>query len=398
MPGHSGLGWWVNRAPDGTRLWKSAPDDSFGGAGAGQQFLLLIPSLDLILVRNGQALDPALSFEQGLDRYVVAPVVQAIATARKAPYPPSAVIKSIRWAPKESIIRTARGSDIWPLTWADDDALYTAYGDGVGFEPQIPEKLSLGFAKVVGSPERFSASNIRSKSGERKGDGASGQKASGMLMVNGILYMWVRNVGNSQLAWSSDHAQTWTWCHWRFQTSFGCSTFLNFGKDYTGARDEYVYIYSPDGDSAYRAADRMVLARVPTERVTERRAYEFFKGLAESGMPLWSAHTAERRAVFVHPAGCCRSAISYNARLKRYLWCQTLPGDARYWGGFGIYDASEPWGPWTTVFFTEAWDVGPGETCSLPTKWMSDDGRTIYLVFSGDDSFSVRRGHLTLAE
>ena len=99
-----------------------------------------------------------------------------------------------------------------------------------------------------------------------------------MLMVDGVLYVWVRNAGNSQLAWSMDHAQTWTWADWRFETSFGCPTFLNFGKDYAGARDGYVYVYSPDVDSAYRAADRMVLARVPKGRIAERGAYEFFKG------------------------------------------------------------------------------------------------------------------------
>ena len=138
MPGHSGLGWWVNAGSDGTRLWKSGPGDAFGGAGAGQQFLLVIPSLDLIVVRNGQQLDPKLSFEDGLDRYVVAPVVRAIATPRKAPYPPSPVIRGVRWAPKASIIRKARGSDTWPMTWADDDDQYTAYGDGQGFEPMSP--------------------------------------------------------------------------------------------------------------------------------------------------------------------------------------------------------------------------------------------------------------------
>jgi hypothetical protein len=26
----------------------------------------------------------------------------------------------------------------------------------------------------------------------------------------------------------------------------------------------------------------------------------------------------------------------------------------------------EPWGPWRTVFFTNEWDVGPGETSSFP--------------------------------
>ena len=63
-------------------------------------------------------------------------------------------------------------------------------------------------------------------------------------------------------------------------------------------------------------------------------------------------------------------------------------------GGFGVYDAPEPWGPWTTVFFTDQWDVGPGETASFPTKWMSADGHVLHLVFSGDDCFSVRRADL----
>jgi hypothetical protein len=29
---------------------------------------------------------------------------------------------------------------------------------------------------------------------------------------------------------------------------------------------------------------------------------------------------------------------------------------------------------------------------------MSDDGKTVHLVFSGDDSFSVRKATLTVAE
>jgi hypothetical protein len=73
-------------------------------------------------------------------------------------------------------------------------------------------------------------------------------------------------------------------------------------------------------------------------------------------------------------------------------------GDARFAGGLGIYDAPEPWGPWTTVYFTEQWDVGPGETSSIPTKWMSGDGREFYLVFSGDDHFSLRKARITTAK
>src|SRR4030095_8365293 len=98
-----------------------------------------------------------------------------------------------------------------------------------------------------------------------------------------------------------------------------------------------------------------------------------------------------------HRGNCYRSHITYNAGLKRYLWCQTGRGaDTRFAGGFAIYDAPEPWGPWTTVFRTDAWDVGPGESASFPAKWMSADGRTVHLVFSGDDSFSVRAATLEI--
>ncbi len=214
----------------------------------------------------------------------------------------------------------------------------------------------------------------------------------------GRLYMLVRNADNSQLAWSDDRGATWTWADWRFQTSMGCPTFLNFGQSYAGARDGFVYVYSFDSESAYEPADRMVLARVPCERVTERDAWEFLAGLGAQADPVWSSDIAERAAVFQHPGRCYRSGITYCAPLGRYLWWQVIPGDdTRFAGGLGVYEAPEPWGPWRTVYFTERWDVGPGESGSFPTKWMSEDGLTLHLVFSGDDCFSVRGAELWLA-
>ena len=134
-------------------------------------------------------------------------------SAAKPPYPQSPVITKLTWAPADTIKREARGSDNWPITWANDDYLYTAYGDGWGFKPLLPKKLSLGFAKILGTPEAFSGVNIRSVTGEQTGSGSNGKKASGMLMVDGVLYMWVRNADNAgrgcQLAWSNNSAVSW---------------------------------------------------------------------------------------------------------------------------------------------------------------------------------------------
>jgi CubicO group peptidase (beta-lactamase class C family) len=401
-PENGGIGWWSNNEGRYPKL----PRDAFWGAGAGHQILLVVPSLKLIAVRNGESLGAG-EYHSAVNAQLFEPLVAAVGRdadgqSGAAPYPPSRHIVRLKWAPKESIVRQAKGGDNWPLAWGDDGHLYTAYGDARGFEPFVPEKLSMGLARVEGDPTASRGINLRSASFEHKGEGMRGKKCSGLLMVDGTLYALVRNAGNSQLAWSRDHGQTWTWSDWNFSSSFGCPTFLNFGQNYAGARDDYVYVYSHDHDSAYEPADRMVLARVPKTRIKERAAYEWFAGLQATGEGRWTSHIDKRAAVFVHRGNCYRSGISCSTALRRYLWCQILPTSThpqgpRFQGGFGIYDAPEPWGPWTTVFYTDAWDVGPGETSSFPTKWMSSDGRTMHLVFSGDDCFSVRKATLTLA-
>jgi hypothetical protein len=301
----------------------------------------------------------------------------------------------LEWAPATSIIRRAPGGDNWPITWGDDDQLYTAFGDGNGFEPLLPEKLSVGLGRIQGTAEAFKGFNLRSTI-EQKGGGRAGKKASGIVMVDGVLYLLIRNADNSQLASSHDHGQTWKWADWRFEKSFGCPTFLNFGCNYAGARDEYLYIYSPDDNSAYVMADRMVLARVPKDRPMDHNAYDFFVKTYAPGHAIWTKNIDQRGPVFENKQGCGRIGITYDAAIKRYLCWQGLQTDGRFKGGFGVYDSPEPWGPWTTVSFTPQWDVGPGESASFPTKWMSADGLTVNLVFSGDDSFSVRRASLTL--
>lgn len=390
-PGHGGIGWWSN----GDGKYPKLPKDAFWGSGAGHQVVLVIPSLDVIAVRNGNSLGESIDHHDMLNERLFEPLVAAI---ERAPYPPSPVIRYLVWDPPETIRRAAQGSDNWPLTWGDDDALYGAYGDGNGFEPRTPEKLSMGFAKITGLPDAFTGVNIRTPTGETRGDGRNGKKASGLLMVDGVLYLWARNAGNSQLAWSADRGRTWEWADWRFTESFGAPTFLNFGRNYAGARDSFVYVYSHDADSAYVAADRMVLARVPKNRIRDRRAYEFLRSVGAGTRPVWTSRIEERGAVFESPGRCYRSGISYVEGLRRYIWSQTLPGDdPRFSGGFGVYDAPEPWGPWSTAYFTERWDVGPGESSSFPTRWMSPDGRTLHLVFSGDDAFSVRKATVVLA-
>ena len=51
-----------------------------------------------------------------------------------------------------------------------------------------PETL----ARVEGGPADFKGVNLRAPTIEQKGEGKAGKKASGILMVGGGLYLWVR--------------------------------------------------------------------------------------------------------------------------------------------------------------------------------------------------------------
>jgi hypothetical protein len=366
---HYGHLWWNNA----DETIEGLPLDTYWTWGLYDSLIVVMPTLDIVVARAGQSWNRT----KGADHYdVLKPFLLPIAAAAgatplpkkssapfAAPYPPSPVIQGIEWAPPDTIVRKAKGCDNWPMTWADDNALYTAYGDGNGFEPLVTTKLSLGLAKVIGTPPDIHGVNLRSDTAETLGDGKRGRKASGVLCVDGILYLLVRNTGNSQLGWSADHGSTWTWADWKFTESIGCPTLLNFGQDYAGARDGFVYLYSPDHNSAYERADRFVMARVSKGRLRERVAYEFFVKLDAHRQPVWSSNIAERGAVFTNPGACYRSGISYNVTLKRYLWCQIGPGnDTRYHGSFGIYDAPEPW-----EVFNEK--LEPGAWLRYPVAW-----------------------------
>jgi CubicO group peptidase (beta-lactamase class C family) len=384
----SGLAWYTNT--DG--VWPEVPRDAIAGAGAGHQVIVVIPSLQLVVVRNGQAMGGGDDeFWTPIHDKVLKPLMAAV--TERGPYPPSPVIRRLDFLP--DVRRTAIESDNWPITWGDDDEQYTSYGDGWGFDPRTEIKLGMGFARIIGPPDTFRGINLRS-AGERVGNGAASPKASGILMVDGVLYLWVRNAGNSQLRWSKDHGRTWE-SGFRFETSFGSPTFLNFGRDYGGARDEYVYTYSQDGPSAYESDNQLALARVPKGKIADRAAWEFFQKLDESGRALWTPDIGRRGAVFTYTANCRRSDVVYNPGIRRYLLA--LAYNAA--GDWGIFDAPEPWGPWTTVFHKDTWDVPGTHGYRLPAKWISPDGLSMTLVFSGVrlkdityDAFCTRTIHL----
>jgi hypothetical protein len=103
-----------------------------------------------------------------------------------APYPPSPVISGITWD-QSSLVRSAPGSDLWPVAWAADDNLYTAWGDGGGFGGTNSNgRVSLGVARINGPATGFTTANVFGGVNAEAPATFDG-KANGIISVGGVL-------------------------------------------------------------------------------------------------------------------------------------------------------------------------------------------------------------------
>src|SRR4029077_6644491 len=92
LPGDCGMGWGTN----GAGRYQKLPKDARWGAGAGDQLLLVVPSLNLIMVRNGETIAPGpgeppvrdddvfTKYHDYRARILFAPVVEAVTNAPRS--------------------------------------------------------------------------------------------------------------------------------------------------------------------------------------------------------------------------------------------------------------------------------------------------------------------------
>ena len=353
------------------------------------------------------------------------------------PYPPSTVIKRIRWhdgtnGTNNTLYQDAGGSDIWAVTWMADEqypnndgSLLLAWGDGVGFGPSStnfsqqysPERTGYGFSRVVSnsSDPRIAMATATNFWGGQDPDhtaniGAEDEgKVAGTIAVDGVLYGWINMQfleGGGEwpdvhhgLVWSEAKDGNPAGAEWtlepkplRFEKGykkFKPATFVNYGMDYNEGMDErlgHQHVYFSGRRQG--VGGKFFMGRVDRNHIRDKSMYSYFAGRTSSGKAVWTQNVADATAYF---RDCSIDGdggwspdvvINYNTALKRYI----LSTGRSQGGELAIYEAPNPWGPWSTVAYESNWmganDAGTPLLFSFVNKWTSSDGLTNWMIFS----------------
>ena len=185
-----------------------------------------------------------------------------------------------------------------------------------------------------------------------------------------------------------------------FGPAFGAPAFLTFGPGNTQTPGELApYVYAISNDGSWATGNHVRLGRVHRDSILIRKAWSFFNGLAKSGKPKWIGNENRSQPIFTDLEHVAHPTITYNVALKRYILLifsdvvphkeNADPAARKKWhyeSELQLYESENPWGPWYVFHSEKPWG-GQNHTIYLgqmPAKWLSKDGLSGTLLFSGD--------------
>ena len=269
--------------------------------------------------------------------------------------PQSPVIKSVLVEGKPIPIRS--NGDLWYSTWGNRGTLYMSWGDGSGLpsaQKSKPILYDLGITRTSLSPPNFSGTNVYTDDiQEWDYTKIDDDKPASLLYLDGKLYghfhskrfisretfsLTESDVG--YIAVSIDDGESWTkhidnspWTK-KDNSKFRSMFFINMGQNYGLNQDGYVYAFGMGKEWEWNGP--LYLTRVRKENILDYTSYEYFNGM-KKGQPQWSL--SQNDATPIHEDLIVDAQISsmYHEGIGRYLILSST----------SVYDAPNPWGPWT---------------------------------------------------
>ena len=282
------------------------------------------------------------------------------------------------------------GSDLWPVTWADDGKQYIAWGDGYGFSGS--SYVSWGIATLTGGPVGYRAAD------EYYGP-SDNAKIVGMICIGGVIYVIHADKADLtehfQLYKSTDHFATGPSAvsgiiFPKAGTSIYPHSFIQFGQNNRDAVDSYVYAV---GQGEHGTAGTY-LFRVPAASIETLASWEVFSGTPSS--PAWSTDFTQAQAILSTGSGfdAGNRIIYLDLHDGVFILIEGSPfvSMTLSWG-------LHPYGPFTP-FATFPGGLpsfagrSPSVSVEFAPKWC--DGGDLWLIFSGGnviwDSFNAVGG------
>ena len=326
-------------------------------------------------------------------------------------------------------------ADTWYPTWAADGHLYSPWTDGAllpsgEYDPTgvaaggYPcnsldwdgRRAATGQARIVGDdPLHLRVENLTPRV-EADPAPYGGRYPCGSLAHNGVWYYGTYGLADTTGAalpqwnvmgpcvgfrWSTDAGATWTETPRtpaaplfaedpsRAPVKLGAPHFVDFGQNMQHSPDGLAYLVAhgstrPEAQNSWEKGDQVYLARVRPSIATinDPAAYEFFAGYGAGGAARWSARLADLQPMLEWPGHLGIANLSYNPGLGRYLLFVT---DARTNTHYDllIMESETVSGPWRQAAHWERF--GPAAYfVNAPTKFMSADGRTFWLLYSAN--------------
>ena len=285
------------------------------------------------------------------------------------PYPQSNRITAIQWEPG-TYQSGGLGGGIWPVTWAANGSLLTAWGDGI---VTCPQKVSYGFAALATELPGVGLNGLSC------GPGPTGKgKVMAMVGTSAATYAVVnlQNGGYPYPIWKSTDGGR-NWAQSASTPSILLDSFVQVGRANAGAPGGYVYALEP-------STTQIRLLRVPAASVDNFGAYQYFSGTAFA--PAWKTGKSGSTVIFTDPAGVVRPTMTYDPALNRYLLAVAHSTSSTTGANkLGLFEAPNPWGPWRTVSYVENFlGISGGRFYGMhfPVKWQADGGATLWATFS----------------
>ena len=202
---------------------------------------------------------------------------------------------------------------------------------------------------------------------------------------------------------------------------FSFMDFVQEGQDHSASKDDFVYIYSPEGAQSHK----LTMARVQKDNIEIRDVLEYFTVFDSKNEPQWSKDITKRGYVHEFPEKSAKNdyfgwyswlpSVVWNKGLGLYIMANggsyagygMTDSDEDYYdrwmhtetGSLGFWYSENPCRPWTQFYYTDYWEVDDEDNRTyqpkLSPKWISEDGKNMTLIWSDAMKNAEGKSHST---